>query len=306
MHGNASSQLEGQFLVPNFCPHGVCIFCFDFIGCGCSDGKYISLGYYEKQDTEAVIRFLHTTYHLGPFILWGRSMGAAAALLVDLPNLVVARISDSAFTSIPDEIAGIAAMVKVPSVFVPAATWFLKRKVIKLADFDLSTVSPLRAVQRIACPTIFGHAEGDQFVPFSHLQQLYDASVCSQKHKMVLTGGHNSRREISWLTMCVKFALDKLGKHVQDLVVVEARRLQESTAHFESFNSLIANVRAPSDADDDFADPVLQQIAEVAHEEEELRKDMSLPQSHRAVETQTPDVFGLPPLEVSFAAKLPA
>jgi pimeloyl-ACP methyl ester carboxylesterase len=44
LHGNASSQLEGQFLVPNLCPRGVFVFCFDFAGCGCSDGDYVSLG----------------------------------------------------------------------------------------------------------------------------------------------------------------------------------------------------------------------------------------------------------------------
>jgi hypothetical protein len=243
-------------------------------------------------------------------------MGAAACLLVDLPNLVVGKIADSAYTSIPAEIAGIAAMAKVPSVFVPAATWFLKKKVINLADFDLSTVSPLKAVQRIACPTVFGHAEGDQFVPFAHLQQLYDASVCSEKYKMVLAGGHNSRREVGWLTVGIKFALEKLGKHVTGLVVVEARRLQESSAHFEDFRSLIANTRAPSDGEADFADPVLQNIAEVAQEEEKLRQEALPPQPppdegkkkkrhKKTVDTQTPDIFGLPPLTVASKTPLP-
>jgi pimeloyl-ACP methyl ester carboxylesterase len=316
MHGNASCQLEGQFLVPNFCPYGVCLFCFDFIGCGCSEGKYISLGYYEKQDTEAIVRFLHNTYHLGPFVLWGRSMGAAAALLVDLPGQVVGKISDSAFTSIPAEIAGIAAMVKVPSVFIPAATWFLKKKVIKLADFDLSTVSPLKAVQRISCPTVFGHAEGDQFVPFAHLAQLHAASICQDKHQMVLPGGHNTRRSVAWLELGVRFALEKLDRVVTNFVVVEARRLQESSAHFESFRSLIANTRAQGEVDDDFADPVLQQIAEVAHEEEQIRSEQmpepppEAQKAHRKhhkkqVETQTLDLFGLPPLAESLSAPVP-
>jgi hypothetical protein len=59
-------------------------------------------------------------------------------------------------------------MMKFPSVFVPAAVWFLKEKVIQVADFDLSRVSPLNTVAAVSCPTVFGHAEADQFVPFSH------------------------------------------------------------------------------------------------------------------------------------------
>ena len=118
LHGYASSQLEGQFLVPNLCKYGVFVYCFDFAGCGCSGGNYVSLGFYEKEDTEFIIDQLHTQLNLGPFILWGRSMGAATALLVDHP-LVIGRISDSSFTSIPDMCAAIEKAYRLPPIFIP-------------------------------------------------------------------------------------------------------------------------------------------------------------------------------------------
>ena len=35
--------------------------CFDFSGCGISDGEYISLGIHESDDLEAVIKFLRNS-----------------------------------------------------------------------------------------------------------------------------------------------------------------------------------------------------------------------------------------------------
>jgi hypothetical protein len=70
--------------------------------------------------------------------------------------------------------------------------------------------------------------------------------------------------------------------------------------------------------DEDFADPVLQQIAEVAHEEEQLRREVAVPEipvdhptadrkTHtKAVETQTVDLFGLPPVSQSARTPFPA
>lgn len=316
LHGNASCQVEGQFLVPNFCPHNVFVFCFDFVGCGCSDGKYVSLGYFEQQDTECLIRHLHEVYGLGPFVLWGRSMGAATTLLVDYPELVVGKISDSAFTSIPDEIAGIAKFMKLPGAFVPAAVWYLKRKVLKIAEFNMSTVSPLKAVQQIDCPTVFGHAEDDQFVPFSHLRRLYDASLNPEKFLMVLEGGHNDKRDENWLRLGVSFALERFNIKVKDLQISEARMLQEKIMHFDSFVSLCDNTRVKKEgkdvlgefehAEDKESVQVSVNEPEIVTPQEKSPEKKKRKKKHRKVdvETQTLALFALPPLEES--AKAPA
>ena len=325
MHGNASCQLEGQFLVPNFCPHNVFVFCFDFIGCGCSDGKYVSLGYFEKRDAECLIRLLHDVYGLGPFVLWGRSLGAATALLVDMPELVVGKISDSAFTSIPDEIAGIAKFMKLPSAFVPAAVWYLKRKVLKIAEFNMATVSPLKAVAQIDCPTVFGHAEEDQFVPFRHMRRLYDASKNPEKFLMVLSGGHNDRREEQWLRLGVSFGLERFNIVVKDLQISEARALQAKILHFDSFVALVDNTRVrkkDGNVIEEFEHAEDRGSVQVVTETEDAPQPEAPPEAsseappedkkkrkkkHKKVdaETQTLNLFNLPPLEDSAAAPPP-
>ncbi|KAH0790468.1 Clan SC, family S9, unassigned serine peptidase [Histomonas meleagridis] len=96
LHGNVSSQLEGQFLIPNICVKDIYLFCFDFAGCGNSEGEYVSLGYFEKQDIEFLMGRLNQTFDIQSFVLWGRSMGASSALLVKSPFLSGV-ISDSSF-----------------------------------------------------------------------------------------------------------------------------------------------------------------------------------------------------------------
>lgn len=239
LHGNASSQLEGQFLVPNLCPHGIFVFCFDFAGCGCSGGKYVSLGWFEKEDTEFLLDVLQRTFHLGPFVLWGRSMGAATALLVKHP-LLVGRVIDSAFTSVRDMCSAVAVSMKLPKVFVPAAMWFLKKKVLSAAKFDFDAVAPIQ-VDNAGCevPAVFGHAEKDQFIPFEQCQRLYNHYQSSSKYLMILPGGHNSKRKIEWIQLGVFFCLEQFKINPENATISECRRLQESTFHFTSFADMV-------------------------------------------------------------------
>ena len=49
-HGNSSSRIEAKELVTYLLPENITLFCFDFPGCGQSEGEYISLGHYEKDE----------------------------------------------------------------------------------------------------------------------------------------------------------------------------------------------------------------------------------------------------------------
>ncbi|MGH9445372.1 MAG: alpha/beta hydrolase [Terriglobia bacterium] len=74
---------------------------FDFRDHGKSGGKLTSLGYWERLDAEAAVRQALTEENARrPVILWGVSMGAAAALMAAAEDpRVNAVISDSTFLS---------------------------------------------------------------------------------------------------------------------------------------------------------------------------------------------------------------
>lgn len=52
LHANASSRLEALELVDRLVPQNITVFCFDFPGCGLSEGEYISLGWHERDDVQ--------------------------------------------------------------------------------------------------------------------------------------------------------------------------------------------------------------------------------------------------------------
>jgi hypothetical protein len=200
--------------------------------------------------------------------------------------------------------------------------------VLDRADFDLSEVSPLQAVAQVSCPTVFGHAENDQFVPFAHLRRLYDASCNPEKYLLILPGGHNSRRASAWLELAISFALARLGVVVKHLRIVQGRALQGANDHFESFKSLIANTRPPANVDPELQQAIAQMPGAVgalsdpedpfgapepvatAEPVDSRKENEPAAKRHRkkhkkATGTQTYDIFGLPPLSESLAARLP-
>jgi pimeloyl-ACP methyl ester carboxylesterase len=240
MHGNASSQHEGQFLIPNLCPYGIVLYCFDFAGCGASGGEFISLGHFETIDVEFLLENLEMSFGLGPFVLWGRSMGAATSFLVNSPQ-VVGRIADSPFSSIPDVCTAISRKLGVPAVFVPAALLFLKITVHGRADFDLSSVSPLEAAQKpTTIPLLMCHAEDDEFIPLSQSQALMRAYRNRNKKLIVCHGGHNGRRSLGWIEEACQFAFGLLQVEAPDFKPRRPIGIHQPDEHFRSYEDLLA------------------------------------------------------------------
>ena len=81
LHGNSSSRMEAIPYANLFLPSDITLFCFDFAGSGKSDGEYVSLGWWEREDLKVVINYLRETGRVSTIALWGRSMGAVTALL---------------------------------------------------------------------------------------------------------------------------------------------------------------------------------------------------------------------------------
>ncbi|CAM9775172.1 unnamed protein product, partial [Sphacelaria rigidula] len=101
MHGNSSARLEAIPQLTLALSLGASLVAFDFSGSGLSEGDYVSLGYYEKDDVKAVIDHLRRSGTVGAIALWGRSMGAATALLhADRDMSIAALVLDSAFADL--------------------------------------------------------------------------------------------------------------------------------------------------------------------------------------------------------------
>ena len=69
------------------CNEGMSFLTFDFSGCGLSEGQFISLGWFEKDELVDVLEYVKQVYpKLSRFGIWGRSMGATTALMAAAEN----------------------------------------------------------------------------------------------------------------------------------------------------------------------------------------------------------------------------
>jgi len=73
-HGNCGSRLDALSCLQCLLPFSN-VFSLDFSGSGLSDGEYISLGFYEKDDLKTAIQYLCSLGEISRIGLWGRSMG---------------------------------------------------------------------------------------------------------------------------------------------------------------------------------------------------------------------------------------
>ena len=100
MHGNCGCRAEALDILDLVLGGGMSLFSFDFGGCGLSEGEYISLGWWEREDLDAVVKHLRECGTVSTLGLWGRSMGAVTALLHgDRDPSIAGMVLDSPFSS---------------------------------------------------------------------------------------------------------------------------------------------------------------------------------------------------------------
>jgi alpha/beta superfamily hydrolase len=195
LHGNSSSRCEAVNEIKYLLPMNITFFAFDFSGCGKSEGEYISLGWYERDDVECVIEYLRKTNKVSTIGLWGRSMGAVTAIMYgDRDPSIAGLVLDSAFSSLKVLIEELVKdRINLPGFILNKATNMVKNTINKKAKFNLDEIEPIKYAKRCFIPALFCHANGDNFVKIHHCKELYDIYP-GDKNKIYVDGDHNSIR----------------------------------------------------------------------------------------------------------------
>ena len=174
---------------------------FDLRHQGLSGGAITTLGYKERLDVEGAVRFaLEPKQAAQPVVLWGISMGAAAALMAaaETPK-VAAMICDSSFDSFLATVQHhMKLFLHLPAFPIADEIAYLTawRCGFRVADFDL-----VQAVERIGDrPVLFVAVEGDRRMPPAIARTLYNHARSPQKKILILPGnrhgeGFNQARE---------------------------------------------------------------------------------------------------------------
>lgn len=130
MHGNSSCRAEALNMIQYILSQNMTLFCFDFVGCGKSEGEYVSLGWYERDDLRVIIDHLRKERKVSSVGLWGRSMGAATALMHGKRDPTIAgMVLDSSFADLKQLVHELAATASIPKLLVQSALALVKASV---------------------------------------------------------------------------------------------------------------------------------------------------------------------------------
>merc|ERR1711974_48362 len=178
MHGNSSCRIEAVEQLPMLLKMGITLFAFDFSGCGLSEGDTITLGWNEKDDIRSIIDYLRATGRVSTVALWGRSMGAATALLHGHRDpSIAAMVLDSPFADLKQlarEFVMRMPIRRKPSMLVNAALRMVRSSVRKRAGLDMFRLKPIESAASTFIPALFVAATDDQFISPSHARDIHD------------------------------------------------------------------------------------------------------------------------------------
>ena len=214
LHGNSSSRCEAYQEISYLLIKNMTVFSFDFCGCGQSEGDYISLGYYEKEDVHCIVEYLLKSKKVSKIGLWGRSMGAVTAIMYskEHPELIDAIVLDSGFYSLKiliDEL--IKAKIRLPKFVFDKLLKMVKETIKEKANFDLDEIEPHIYAKNCSVPAFFCHGKDDDFVLPHHSQDLFNVYKGKDKYLEIIKGGHNSIRPRKLIIKICNF----LKKHLK-------------------------------------------------------------------------------------------
>ncbi|KAL3800601.1 hypothetical protein ACHAW5_001069 [Stephanodiscus triporus] len=199
LHGNSSGRPEVVNTLGHLLSLGVAVVAFDFAGSGKSEGEFVSLGYYEQEDLQTVIHHLRASGEVSTISLWGRSMGAATAIMYGSRDATIScMILDSAFTDLTRLAEEMVEKVKeqginVPNFVVSMTLRMIKSSIKSQAGFSIRHISPISHVNRCFIPAMFVAGDHDCFIDKQHSQRLH-ACYAGDKNIVIVDGDHNSPR----------------------------------------------------------------------------------------------------------------
>ncbi|CCW67952.1 unnamed protein product [Phytomonas sp. Hart1] len=199
-HGNCGSRRDALDAI-NVLESGFTLFAFDFCGCGKSDGEYISMGYYERQDLAAVVEYLRKQVEeVSSIAIWGRSMGAVTAIMYAAGDPSInCIVCDSPFSSLKELIDDLvtehteSVSCCIPNFCKRGAVNVIRKNIIKRAMFDIDDVDTVKFARDCKVQTMLIHGEDDDFVLPEHSKRIFNAFKGSCVRTLV-RGEHNDKR----------------------------------------------------------------------------------------------------------------
>lgn len=158
LHGNADSAFSSTQLrnIQRLAARGFAVLAVDYRGFGPTPGTPSEQGMY--QDASSAWQWLIAQgVAPGHIIIWGHSLGSAAAVELATEQRAAALVLFGAFTSIPD-------------VAAQRYPWLPVRWMVSVH------MDSLRRIAHIRSPVVIAHCRTDQIIPYSHAERLFAAA----------------------------------------------------------------------------------------------------------------------------------
>jgi len=198
VHGYGRDQNSVWDIAERYLKSGYNVLTPDLRASGKSEGKYLSMGYFESDDIKIWIDEIVKKNPEAQIVLHGVSMGAATVMMTaekGVPANVRVLIEDcgytSAYTMFSMELKKIFDLPAFPIMnFVDVVSRF------KLGYF-VSNAAPIERINQITIPTLFIHGEQDTLAPVRMVDQLYNAANGEKKILKVPNAGHADSRHVA-------------------------------------------------------------------------------------------------------------
>jgi len=160
---------------------------------GRSGGDRGSFGGREAADVSAWIEALAASGKLGrgPVAVWGRSMGAAIAVLAAAANpRVTALVLESPYLDLEATLGGVLKRKRVPLPRVTAR--LILWRAARLAGVPLASPRPVDVASRVVAPTLVMHGADDALIPAADARRLALTFPRSAEYVEIPGAAHNT------------------------------------------------------------------------------------------------------------------
>lgn len=182
-----------KYFAEKFYNMGFNVIAADLRAHGESEGKIYSLGYLERLDIKAWIKYINDNYNNAEIILYGISMGANAVMMcagVDLPDNIKAIIEDAGFTNAYEQLRS-RLDIACRFTFLPIVELTSFMSQIRLG-FSFDDIDVQKNVSKSKTPILFIHGDKDELVDYNMAYKLYKSCICEKEKLIIKNGNHIS------------------------------------------------------------------------------------------------------------------
>ena len=189
-YGGNSTQMSGY--AKRFHNLGFSVLVPDARAHGESEGAYYGMGWPERKDLLDWSDQLIAADPAAEIVLFGVSMGGATVMMTageELPEQIKCIVEDCGYTSVWDEFSlQLKSLFDAPDFPLMYTTDLICRL---RAGYGFHEASAVEQLKKANVPMLFIHGEKDTFVPYSMLDQVYNACASAEKEKLTVPGaGH--------------------------------------------------------------------------------------------------------------------